>query len=402
MADGMQAQRPTLLVLASTYPRWEGDPEPGFVHELAKRLVEHFHVVVVGPHAPGALTQEVIDGVEIHRYRYAPVGLQTLVNNGGIVTNLRRSRWKLLLVPGFLLAQLWCAWRLVNTRKVDLIHAHWLIPQGLLAAILRRLPGRKVPFVATSHGTDLYSLRARPMQILKRWVVSEAAAVTVVSTAMREELLRIGADVGKASVQPMGVDLATRFTPDRGVPRSNDEILFVGRLVKVKGLRYLINAMPEILRLHPHAVLTIVGFGPERQALQGQAERLSLADRVRFVGAVPQAELPALYRRAAVFVAPFVESACGGREGLGLVCVEAAGCECPVVVSDTPAVRDVFGEREALFVKPGNVKELAAAIASRLGSKGAGPVAVPSKLLQRFDWREVANRYAKILAALGP
>src|SRR5690606_19363195 len=133
MADGMQAQRPTLLVLASTYPRWEGDPEPGFVHELAKRLVEHFHVVVVGPHAPGALTQEVIDGVEIHRYRYAPVGLQTLVNNGGIVTNLRRSRWKLSLVPGFLLAQLWCAWRLVNTRKVDLIHAHWLIPQGLLA-----------------------------------------------------------------------------------------------------------------------------------------------------------------------------------------------------------------------------------------------------------------------------
>src|SRR5690606_6282774 len=94
------AGTPTLLVLTSTYPRWAGDPEPGFVHELAKRLTDRFRVIVLGPHAPGAKTAEVLDGVEVIRYRYAPERMETLVNDGGIITNLRRSRWKYLLVPG--------------------------------------------------------------------------------------------------------------------------------------------------------------------------------------------------------------------------------------------------------------------------------------------------------------
>ena len=134
--------KPTLLVLTSTYPRWADDPEPGFVHELAKRLTNHFRVIVLGPHAPGASATEVLDGVEGVRYRYAPDRLETLVNDGGIVTNLRRDKWKLLLVPGFVLAQSWCTWRLVRTGSVDVIHAHWLIPQGLIAAMLRLSPGK--------------------------------------------------------------------------------------------------------------------------------------------------------------------------------------------------------------------------------------------------------------------
>ena len=80
--------------------------------------------------------------------------------------------------------------------------------------------------------------------------------------------------------------------------------LFVGRLVGKKGLRHLIDAMPAITRAHPGAFLSIVGFGPEEAACREQVARLGLQDSVKFLGGVPQSELPALYRRAAVFVAP--------------------------------------------------------------------------------------------------
>ena len=65
-------QKPRLLVLASTYPRWRDDHEPGFVHELAKRQTDRFDVTVLTSSAPGAATHEHNDGVEVVRYRYAP------------------------------------------------------------------------------------------------------------------------------------------------------------------------------------------------------------------------------------------------------------------------------------------------------------------------------------------
>src|SRR3546814_3764453 len=80
---------------------------------------------------------ETLDGVEVIRYRYAPGWLETLVNDGGIVINLKRSKWKCLLVPGFVLAQAWGAWRLIRRERVDVIHAHWLLPQGWVDAMVR-------------------------------------------------------------------------------------------------------------------------------------------------------------------------------------------------------------------------------------------------------------------------
>lgn len=393
--------KPRLLVLASTYPRWANDHEPGFVHELARRLTSTFDVTVICPHSPGAASEATLDGVQVRRFRYAPARIETLVNDGGIVTNLKHHPWKWLLLPGFMLGLLWSTWRAVVGIRPDVVHAHWLVPQGIVAALLRVLDRRMPPFLVTSHGADLFALRGRVMRALKRWVVRNAAAVTVVSSAMQEELVRIGAEAGKAQVQPMGVDLRGRYTPDQSVPRSHDELLFVGRLVEKKGLRHLIDAMPAILRAQPTAFLTIAGFGPEEQALRKQVERQGLGERVHFLGAVPQEELPAIYRRAALFVAPFVQAASGDREGLGLVSVEAAGCGCPVVVSDVPAVRDVFAEGEAIFVEPGNVRILADAVISRLASVPPGSNSFSARLAAKFDWQAVAGRYADILGEIG-
>lgn len=395
-AEGL---RPRLLVLASTYPRWPGDPEPGFVHELAKRLTGDFDVTVLGPHAPGAPTRERMDGVDVVRYRYAPQRWETLVNDGGIVTNLRRQPWKWLLVPGFLLGLAWKAWRLVRELRPSVVHAHWLLPQGLVAAVLKSIEPRMPPFVVTSHGADLFALRAAPLQALKRWVARRAAGVTAVSGAMRKELARIGVDPSTVQVMPMGVDLAGRFRPDPAVERSRDELLFVGRLVEKKGLRHLIDAMPAILRAHPTAFLTVAGFGPEERRLREQAQVLGVAAQVRFIGPVSQQELPDLYRRAAVFVAPFVEAASGDREGYGLVVVEAAGCGCPIVVSDLPAVREAFGEADVRRVPPGDSAGLAAAMTQLLQAPSIPAVCrtLRERLAETLDWQPVSRRYAKKL-----
>jgi len=397
--------RPALLVLASTYPRWAGDPEPGFVHELARRLTDRFHVTVLCPHAPGAAARETLDEVDVVRYRYAPQAWETLVNDGGIVTNLRRARWKYLLVPGFLLGQAWHAWCLVRHLRVDVIHAHWLIPQGSIAALMQWLPGRKVPFLVTSHGADLYALNARWLDRIKAYVARRAAAVTVVSAAMRERMVALGVSSGKVAVHPMGVDLVERFTPSPNVARSNSGILFVGRLVEKKGLRHLLDALPEVLRRAPDATLTIAGFGPEELALKEQVRALGLAESVRFLGAVSQEGLPDLYRRAALFVAPFIQAQSGDEEGLGLVLVEAIGCGCPILAGKVPALAEVLGDGfEDMAVDPRNVAELAGRIVMVL----ADPIAAREQASQlrraignRLDWDAVAERYARLLVANG-
>lgn len=393
------AAKPRLLVLASTYPRWPGDPEPGFVHELAKRLVDDFEVTVLGPHAPGAPQRETMDGVSVLRYRYAPARLETLVNDGGIVTNLWRQAWKWLLVPGFVLGLAWNAWRLVRQLRPDVVHAHWLLPQGLVAALLQVVEPRMPPFLVTAHGADLFALRQRLLQATKAFVARKAGSITVVSSHMRNELVAIGVQTAKIHVQPMGVDLQERFSVDPVVVRSRNEILFVGRLVEKKGLRHLIDAMPEILRACPAAHLAVVGFGPEEQARREQVVELGVAGSVSFAGALPQHELPALYRRAAVFVAPFVVGGGGDQEGLGLVLVEAAGCGCPVVVGDVPAVRDVIVDgRVGIGVPPGDAVALAAAVSATLAApRNVQTEADRAGAVRHFDWRERATAYAGLL-----
>ncbi|HEU0278136.1 MAG TPA: glycosyltransferase [Rhodanobacteraceae bacterium] len=392
--------KPVLLVLASTYPRWRDDPEPGFVHELCKRLVARFRVIAVVPDAPGADPSGVLDGVEVVRYRYAPRALETLVNAGGIAVNLKRSPWKWLLVPGFVLGQYRAAWWILRRARAVAIHAHWLLPQGLVALRLARVFA--VPYVVTSHGGDLFGLRGRLPAALKRRVAAGCAGMTVVSTAMRDEVTRLQLCPPLVDVLPMGVDLRGRFVPDPEQSRDSDELLFVGRLVAKKGLRHLLDALPGILAVRPTVRLTIAGFGPEQPALQDQVKRLGIAASVTFAGATPQRALPALYRRAAVFVAPFVRDATGNQEGLPVALMEAIGCGCPVVVGNVAGVRDLLGAAaDAISVDPRDPRALAAAILASLQDPAVAAqraLALRAAAIGRIDWSHIAAGYADFIA----
>jgi glycosyltransferase involved in cell wall biosynthesis len=389
---------PVLLVVASTYPRWKGDPEPGFVHELSKRLTAQFRVIAVVPHSAGAKTREVLDRVEIIRYRYAPVRMESLINNGGIVSNLRENPWKFLLVPCMLIAQAWSIWRICRVQKVALVHAHWIIPQGLLAALFF-----KGPILVTSHGADVYALEGRLFDSIRRFVVGRAAAVTAVSRAMMDSLTRKGCDPEKIIVRSMGVDLEADFSLDTALMRSSNEILFVGRLVEKKGVTFLLDAMRHVLAAKPDATLTIIGFGPEEARLRAKAEALGLSGKVHFAGAVSHAELPAYFHRAAVCVAPFVEASSGDKEGLGLVVAEAIGCGCPVVVGKVAAVLDVVGPAYDLLVDPRDTTSMADAIVRVLIDPGKWlqrTEELRGEIAGRLGWRSVASDYIELLKSL--
>jgi glycosyltransferase involved in cell wall biosynthesis len=396
----MTAAKPALLVLTSTYPRWAGDTEPAFVHELCRRLAPSFKLSVLAPHAPGAKLYESLDGVQVRRFRYLPDRWETLCYEGGIPAKLRREPWRAMQLPFFLVALFGAAFLEIRRRRPAILHAHWLIPQGVVAALFKVLLPDPPAVICTVHGADLYTQRGVVARALKTWALRRIDKLTLVSPSMLPLVLELGASKHRIEVASMGADLKTRFVPAGGA-REDGRIVFAGRLVEKKGVHLLLEALALIAPRRPHLRLVIAGDGPERTPLQQCAGELGLTDRTEFIGAISQERMAALYQSAAMAVFPFVAAAGGDQEGFGLVVVEAQGCACPVIASDVPAVRDTIIDGETgLLVQSGNVADLATRIeflldnpelALRLGTNGR------RSAVERFDWDAVAARYLRIL-----
>ena len=389
-----------ILVLASTYPLGPQDSTPGFVHELCRRLAVKGHqVFVLTPHMPGAPTIQILDGVHVHRYRYCPEALEQLVGPGGVMSRLRQRRWRLLLVPFLLVAMAWNYITTCRRRRIELVHAHWLIPQGLVAAAMRPFTGN-LPLVCTAHGGDLFALRGPRFRSLRRLIVARANVVALVSNYMRDVLASEGVASNKLEVAPMGVDLLERFVPDPQIARNANLLVFVGRLVEKKGVRHLLDAFAEIRHRHVNAQLRIIGDGPERAALERQADVLGIRTNVEFLGARPSDALPAQYSEAAIAVVPSVIDRGGDQEGLGLVTIEAAGCGCALVVSDLDAIRDVVSDKvTALVTKAGDHSSLAMAIDRLLDDPALRERladAAKNHVRATFDWTVVTERYESL------
>lgn len=407
----MSDARPRLLVLASTFPRWEGDTEPRFVESLCYELAAEFDVIVLAPHCRGAARQETFSrgdrALDVRRFRYCFAALETLAYDGGMLSRVRQNPLRLLLLPLFLLSQAFATRRLCRRERIDAIHAHWIVPQGFSVAVLGLFARRLPPLLVTSHGGDLYALRGRALESLKRWVMSKADAVTVVSHAMRDYCLEKQLGPADMFVQSMGVDLETTFTPGAdGAQRQG--LVFVGRLVEKKGVSYLIEAVALLADRYPDLTLTIVGDGPLGESLKTLVSERGVQDRVRFMGSVLNEEVPDYLRAAKISVMPSVVASTGDQEGLGLVAVEALGCGCAVVAFDLPAVRDtIINGQTGLMAEPENAADLADKIALLLDDEALRRRLAESgrrHALDNFNWSAVGARYAEIirLSLIGP
>lgn len=392
------ARRPKLLVLTSTFPRWEDDYQPAFVFELSRRLTDTFDITVLAPRAPGSKMREPMDGLQVIRFPYFFRRWENLAtHSGGILNRLQTNPLNYLLVPLFLFGELTALIRLMREKRFDLIHAHWLIPQGFIAVLALTWLHRRIPLLCTSHGGDLFALHSKIFQAAKRWTAKQSQALTVVSRAMERMVVDMGVAPDKVHVISMGVDLKHRFTPDPKIERNSNEIIFVGRLVEKKGLQVLLEAMPKVLVKHPTVRLTVAGAGPLEKELFELARRLGISDKVDFLGMVSQEELPKLYRRAALAVFPFVVAKSGDQEGFGLVQVEAMGCECPIIAGDLPAIHDiVIHEENGLIVPSGSAHALADTIIKLLDDPGLRARLAGEgrkRVVEQYDWEIVAEKY---------
>ena len=398
-------KKPYLLVLTSTFPRYSGDSEPPFVFELSRRLKDDFRVIVLAPHAPGIRDIERLSGIIVVRYRYFVERWEQLAYDGGILARLRYNRWLYALVPFLLLAQMLVVQRLLKRYDFAAIHAHWLIPQGFVAVLITLFFNKKPAILLTSHGGDLFGLRGFLFNIILGWVLQRSSAISTVSNAMRDEIIeRWKVPKNKVVIIPMGVDIRKIFIPNLTTTRECNTLLFVGRLVKKKGVKYLLEAMAYVVKKYPKCRLLIVGSGPEAVAIKKYVENLHLDQQVTFLGRIENERLPTFYRSATIFVAPCVIAEGGDQEGLGLVLVEALACACPVITTDLPAIRDVvIHERTGVLVSERDSYSLANAILDLLNNPGKRKQLADKGreyVEEHFDWEKVTKSYAHLLKKL--
>jgi glycosyltransferase involved in cell wall biosynthesis len=399
--------KPRLLVTTSTLPRFEDDPDPRFVIDLARALADRFEITVLAPSFPGAAPHARLFGVNVIRYRYAPARRwERLAYPGGIMSRLRAAPLNWLLVPGMVIGQAIALRRILASGEYDLIHAHWIIPQGLVAAMLpRRL---RIPFVTTSHGGDVFTLGRGPLKPLLRYVLRRAAAITVVSG----ELLRACGQIAPTGrhapglhLIPMGVDVEhfARSAKDASrpadMPTEAPVILFVGRLAEKKGVDILIDALAGIGDRLATAQLVVIGDGPLRQDLSAHARDRNLAHRVHFLGSRNHASLPAYMAAADAIVLPSVEAADGDKDGLPVTLIEGAACSLPSVASEIGGIPEfVVDGYNGLLVTPGDSRALGSALATLLADpdtrKSFAEAAFTTA--KTFDWRLIADRYARV------
>lgn len=378
-----------LLVTASTFPRWKGDTEPRFVLDLCKHMTDKYLVTVLVPAAPGCADEEFQEGVHVIRYHYFPIHKwESLCYPGAIMPRIKEKKIRALLVPCLLISLWFKEARII--KQFDLVHSHWLIPQGIVQACF------KTPYIVTGHGADVTSLNKGITRKLKRKSLEKASAVTAVSDYLGSVECEIAEGI-KPSIISMGVDTSKfgkEYRKDNYFNQQDKKVvLFVGRLAEKKGVRYLIEAMDKV----DNAILYIVGDGPLKNELEELAQKQKT--EIVFGGSKNHIELREIYASADVFVAPSVTAEDGDQEGLGLVMLEAMASGLPVVASRSGGIVQVIKDGEnGLLCEEKNQDQIADNINKILYDlqirdtvlKGA------SQTVKEYDYKNQAEKYMKL------
>jgi glycosyltransferase involved in cell wall biosynthesis len=284
---------------------------------------------------------------------------------------------------------LWAARRAVRRLmaqgfEFDLIDAHYFYPDGVAAAWLAAELGK--PLTITARGTDINLI---PAYDGPRRMIVEAAGradgMITVCRALKDRLVELGAEEGKIRVLRNGVDLAMFRPVDRGAARralglGRTTLVSVGHLIARKGHDLVIGAMPAL----PGMDLLIAGDGPEERSLRALADRLGVADRVRFLGRLPHDRLREVYEAADILVLA------SSREGWANVLLEAMACGTPVVASnvwgtpevvEAPEAGELMDERSAAGIARG-----VRALLARLPDRGA-----TRAYAEQFSWDDTTQ-----------
>lgn len=309
----------------------------------------------------------------------------------------------------------------VSRRDVRWLHAARCLPEGLLAAAVARRCGIRYACFAHGEEVNLSNDEPRPPWYRRRvyesrelgWIVGVVlanAAYLIANSDNTASILtdRWGLPAERVHRVHPGVD-TDRFTPAVADPAARDRLgwrdrrvlLTVGRLQRRKGHDVLIQSLPEIRRRVPDVLYAIVGGGEERDGLERLARQLEVADSVRFMGELDDAQVIDCYRQCDLFVLPNREIS-GDIEGFGLVLLEAQACGRPVVAGDSGGTRETMDPgRTGVLVACDHPGELIETLAELLLDRGRLDMmgeAGREWIERHFGWDASARQAAEVFA----
>lgn len=401
-----------VLALTHLWPKSEADKRGVYIRQMYDRLAARHALSVLVPTAPDLDVRAPEPGrpTVLPFDYFVPRRFSTFGYGGGLTGDQRLSRASLALAPAYAVAAARELWK--RRRDAAVIHAHFLVPNGTIAASVH---GSR-PLVISLHGSDVYlAEKSALMREAARMALRAAAHVVPCSDDLARRVIALGADPEKVTVIPYGVDpaifsrpvdeSATRAVRARVGAANRPLVLFVGNLVPKKGITHLLDAAKTVLAARPDAFFALVGAGPLEAELKAKAASLGLRETdLRFVGEVPWAEIPAWYAAADVFTAPSVIDPSGNVDGLPNVVLEALCRALPVVASRVAGIGMVVhpGKTGAL-VPPGDPAALAAAILAMLADPAAARAlgANARRMVEtEMTWERIAERYERLFEDL--
>ncbi len=376
---------PRVLIVTNDFPPRRGGIQ-SFVHALASRLPEG-SVTVYAPSWDGAVAFDSRQPFPVIRH---PTSLMLPVPSVG-----RRGG------------------RILHEYSCDTVLFGAAAPLGLLASSLRRAGARRI--VALTHGHEAGWAALPGARALLRRIGDSVDVMTYLGEYFRARLARALSPQAAARMERLapGVDTAA-FRPGAGgeairqrlgIGRDRPVVVCVSRMVPRKGQDTLIRAWPRVLASAPgKPVLLLVGDGPYRAELSRLAQRIGVADSIRFTGPVPWEELPAYYDAGDVFAMPCRTRRRGlDVEGLGIVYLEASATGLPVIGGDSGGAPDAIINGETGYVVPGRDATGVAQRIIELLSDPAGAAAMGEKGMawveREWRWSLVARRLTEILAS---
>lgn len=396
--------RHVVVMVTTSYPRFPGDWVGTFMEPIAKHVAARGHEVhIVAPWHPRITRGRSEDGVFFHFFKYSPSpALNVFGYAAGLHADVRLKGAAWLVAPLALTAGWFKAMRVAQKRRATVMHGHWVVPGGVIAAAARP----SLPLVVSLHGSDVFvAERSAPAGAAARRVFGRAGFVTACSEDLARRAVALGAPADRIEVVPYGVDSArfgagARPNPDLratlGVPADARLLVTAGRLVRKKGFEYLIDALP-LMAAHPNARLVIAGDGDLAGELRARARAAGVADRVHFAGNVPQDTVGAWFAAADVVVIPSVRDDSGNVDGLPNTVLEALAAGAAVVATTAGGIASAIRDGEnGLLVGERDPRALAAAIGVVLDDPDRGASlgrAARAAAEARFGWDAAAARF---------
>lgn len=359
-------------------------------------------VTVLTPHAEDVRSSWDDGGVEVVSFRYAPERWEVLGYSRSLDKDEKIRFGAGAVTPLYAWRARAAVGRMLARRRFDLLHAHWVVPNALVA----KPHARRVPLAVGLHGSDVFMAEKPGVRWLTASALARATLLTGCSPELVDRVCALGFPAERSRVIPYGVDTET-FAPGRdrdgaaawraklGVPESATMMLSVGRMVTKKGYHVLVEILPELLRRHPDAHVVLGGTGDRLEEFRQRTAEVS--DRVHFPGLLLRDTLPDLYRAADVFVLPAVHDPKGNVDGLPNVILEAMASGLPVVasgISGIPLAVDSGGN--GTLVPEQDPAALLEALDRMLsdpeGTRRMGRAA-RDKAVAELTWTAIAGRY---------